>query len=152
MQTKSNYFIIFMLCFLLVGSVNAAETKDATINNINVNETKSIEIIWDPLYFTYNKVNSYNWNEKTHKYDEVINQNWENNGKSISIKNKSFLPINIDFKYTNLSKNNIGATFSKNHLHIDKKQSDKVKLYLNGQLNENSSDFKKIGVVTVSVT
>ena len=71
-----------MLCFLLVGSVNAAETKDATINNINVNETKSIEIIWDPLYFTYNKVNSYNWNEKTHKYDEVINQNWENNGKA----------------------------------------------------------------------
>lgn len=139
------------MLFIPICSVYADESKDATINTIDIKGNKSIEISWGSLYFTYDINNSYAWDNRTHKYKKNVRCTWKNNGKIISVANRSILPVTVDFKYTKSTKE-IDATFSNNHLYLNKNQKENVKLYLKGEPKNKTSNFYKIGVVTAIVT
>lgn len=146
-----NYILLVILFTIPICVVNASESKDATIESINIQANKNIEISWGSLYFTYDMTSSYIWDENTHKYKENVSGVWKDNGKVISVTNKSLLPVDVDFEYTK-STQEVDATFSSNHLYLKKDQKESVKLYLKGEPKNKTNNFYKIGVVTAIVT
>ncbi len=130
--------------------VHASNNKDATIDSINI-DTKEIEISWETLYFTYSMTQSYTWDKNTHDYKENTYGNWQDNGKTITIINKSVVPVSVYFEYKKITPE-IDMEFSNNHLYLTKNQKESVKMYLKGEPKNKDNKFYKIGGVTAIVT
>lgn len=133
-------------------NLNEVNSYDATVNKIEDTQIYDVEIKWDNMMFTYNNTESYVWNSKTHEYDLKNKKTWENEKNKITINNKSNYEIEILFNYESYKDyQKITGVFSKNKLNIQSKESDFSELNLSGKLDENTSEYKKIGEVTVTI-
>ena len=109
---KKTLSIILALVLALSLSVTAfAATNDGSSpTEIDVNgsfvsgtaadEKISVDIVWDPMDFTYTAPSQGTWNPATHAYEGATEGGWSDNTPSITVKNHSNVAVNatLDFK------------------------------------------------------
>lgn len=63
-------------------------------------EKISVDIVWDPMDFTYTAPSQGTWNPATHAYEGATEGGWSDNTPSITVKNHSNVAVNatLDFK------------------------------------------------------
>ena len=103
---KKTLSIILALVLALSLSVTAfAATNDGSSpTEIDVNgsfvsgtaadEKISVDIVWDPMDFTYTAPSQGTWNPATHAYEGATEGGWSDNTPSITVKNHSNVAVN----------------------------------------------------------
>ena len=109
---KKTLSIILALVLALSLSVTAfAATNDGSSpTEIDVNgsfvsgtaadEKISVDIVWDPMDFTYTAPSQGTWNPATHAYDGYAEGSWSDNTPAITVKNHSNVAVNATLGFT----------------------------------------------------
>ena len=147
--------LIILLLFPLVVSAKAVDIDEDTNINIKVGavdayETSEVEIKWDQMVFTYNVVESYNWDSITHKYAKIVEKSyWSNSGNKITITNKNSKKVKITPNYFGIN-NSVKGIFDCSTINVESRKTETINFSVEGVI-EKKLNNTKIGYITIEI-
>lgn len=139
--------IVFLIFF--ISNVEAATTKDATINRI-IDNIYDIEIKWDNIQFTYEQKEEYIYDETNHEYKLKRENNWLSQTNKIDLINNSYSDVKVNLKYNKINKDeDFKIIFSQNNFLLKQNEKAFVNLDIDGKMEQKPSDFLTVGNVSI---
>ena len=157
---KLRLLLLFILLFPLIIYAKTITTADDDTNiNVVVGEVDGsssgdsvldFEIKWEPMVFTYNVVESFEWDSITHKYEKNSSKTyWTNNGNKITIINKSAKSFNVLPVYSS-NVDYIKGEFNTGKFILNSYATKIITFNVKGDL-ESKFNNKKIGYITIEI-
>lgn len=128
----------------------------------------SVKIEWGAMQFTYSTGNSAKWNPETHTYDVTTESvGWTNVGNEVTVTNHSNAVVGVAFAFAPIANaSDLGTYTGKITVENDKTQlaaavegssldsADSVKaaLTFDGNLKADTTDFTKLGELTITLS
>ncbi|MBR2987868.1 MAG: hypothetical protein IKC63_07590 [Clostridia bacterium] len=125
---KKIFVILTLTAILLISSAIPAFAADISTNNgnaqVTVNgtyvtgttaaEVISVDVAWGSMSFTYQDTDEGKWNDKTHKYDDVVDAYWTcaADANKITVTNHSNTPVEATLTFTKAEGTNIEGAFT----------------------------------------
>lgn len=148
---KKNCSILLIISFFLVGTVNASNTKDATINKL-IEDVYDVEILWDEMKYTYNVSEKFVYDNESREYKLERKESWDSSNGDITLTNKSKYEVTASLEYKGLDKfNNIKGYFEEDKIFLGTNKSVNTKLVLEGTLQSDIRKFTTIGNVSITI-
>lgn len=151
---------ILVISTLIINSflinVQALSINETTSNTVIVGNVETpvynIETIWGEMEFTYVEQINYIWNDETHEYTKGTNTNkWISEENYVDINNKSNQSINVEMSYTKTN-SNITGTFDISKATIEPNSKERFTLVLGGKLENNNTEYQKIGFIYYKIS
>lgn len=129
-------------------------------DNTTVSTVYSVDVTWGAMQFTYSENGSMTWNPADHTYSDNTTAGWTANGNTVTVTNHSNAEVTVSFSFDALSSFSavtgsfdIAADTLEAGVEDGYDTADEVTstLSLEGTLDENVTDFTKIGTITVNI-
>lgn len=129
-------------------------------DNTTVSTVYSADVTWGAMQFTYSENGSMTWNPADHTYSDNTIAGWTANGNTVTVTNHSNAEVTASFRFDALSSFSavtgsfdIAAETLEAGVEGGYDTADEVTatLSLEGTLDENVTDFTKIGTITVNI-
>ena len=129
-------------------------------DNTTVSTVYSVDVTWGAMQFTYSENGSMTWNPADHTYSDNTIAGWTANGNTVTVTNHSNAEMTASFRFDALSSFStvtgsfdIAAETLEAGVEGGYDTADEVTatLSLEGTLDENVTDFTKIGTITVNI-
>jgi len=150
-MNKKILFLLPIFSLFIMGNTIKQEDISVTVGTVDA-PVYNMEITWDNMEFTYSETVNYVWNKNTHVYDlGESTYKWNSSENSVSIKNNSYMSINMELKYVGINED-ISGIFDIPSKTIESGKNITSTLTLNGKLSDDKTSYIKVGSINLKIS
>ena len=129
-------------------------------DNTTTSTVYSVDVTWGAMQFTYTESGAMTWNTADHTYSCTKSSGWTADGNTVTVTNHSNAAVTASFDFASLPDyNTVTGSFDVASETLEAgveggyDTADKVTatLTLDGTLEENVTEYTKIGTITVKI-
>lgn len=130
------------------------------VDSTSTTDVYSVDVVWGAMQFTYNNSGTKEWDPSSHQYTDSVSGSWTAQGNEVKVTNHSNKDVTVEFSFATVSGfEDISGAFTVASEKLDAGEVGNVAgaksvttaLTLSGTLADNTSEFTKVGTITVSI-